>query len=220
MQGRIRRLTIVPVLLAALAAAGCSGSSGSSSGGGDGVVDRPPPTSPPPSGGGNPQPGEAPTVSLNAADAVVGSGRSTTLTWTSQNATSCTASGGWSGSRAVSGSASVGPINQSTTYSLTCTGAGGNAVAMISVRVLGVVTLNWQPPTENVDGSPADDLSGYRIYLGTISRQYTEEVSVSDPGATSRSLELPSGAYYIAMTAVDSQGNESAYSNEIVRSVN
>ncbi|MEQ8486952.1 MAG: hypothetical protein RIB46_21525 [Pseudomonadales bacterium] len=223
MEGCTRRLTVVALLLAALGLAGCSGSSGSDSGGSDGVVDRPPSSPPPatpPPDGGNPQPGQAPAVTLSASDDVVGSGQSATLTWSSQNATGCTASGGWSGSRPVSGSASVGPINQSTTYSLTCTGSGGNAVAMISVRVLGVVTVSWQPPTENVDGSPVDDLSGYRIYLGNISRQYTDEVAVSDPGATNRSIELPSGAYYIAMTAVDAQGNESAYSNEIVRSVN
>ena len=37
--------------------------------------------------------------------------------------------------------------------------------------------------------------------------------------ANSHTLELPSGDYYLAMTAIDAQGNESAYSNEIVRTV-
>jgi hypothetical protein len=208
------------LLTAAVFLAGCSGSisTGSSGSTGDsGAIDRQPPTGP---GSGDAQAGAEPSVTLSASDSVVGSGQSTTLTWRGEHVTSCTASGGWSGTRAVSGSVSVGPIDQSTTFTLTCSGDAGSVVAMISVGVIGVVTLSWQAPTENVDGSPLADLSGYRIYVGTTSRQYTDEVPVNDPARTSQSLQLASGDYYIAMTAIDGQGNESGYSNEIVRSVN
>ncbi len=76
------------------------------------------------------------TVGMSASPSTVTSGSSSTLTWTSNNATACTASGGWSGSKAISGSQSSGALTASTNYSLTCTGAGGGSAtqsATISV---------------------------------------------------------------------------------------
>jgi regulation of enolase protein 1 (concanavalin A-like superfamily) len=69
----------------------------------------------------------APTVSLTATPLSVASGATTQLSWTSTNATSCTASGGWSGSQATSGSATSSALTTSTTFTLTCTGPGGSA---------------------------------------------------------------------------------------------
>ncbi len=211
------------VLLAIMLMTGCSGSSGGATdGGGQGTVDRDPtPTpQPPPDGGAEPTPADPPSVDLASASDIVNQGETVQLTWSSQQADSCAASGGWSGTRPTSGSATVGPLNGSTTFTLTCSGAGGNAVAMLSVAVLDVVTLNWVPPTENVDGSPLTDLAGYRIYYGEQSRAYTEELAVSDAAATGQNVELRSGSYYFAMTALDADGNESAYSNEVVMVVN
>jgi hypothetical protein len=76
-----------------------------------------------------------PTVALSASPTSVTSGQSSTLTWTSTNATSCSASGAWSGSEPTSGSTSTGALNQSSTYTLTCTGAGGSATASVTVGV-------------------------------------------------------------------------------------
>jgi len=50
-----------------------------------------------------------------------------TLSWTSTNATSCAASGDWSGARATSGSESTGPLTSSKTYYIVCAGPGGNS---------------------------------------------------------------------------------------------
>jgi len=63
-------------------------------------------------------------------------GQSATITWSSSNATSCTASGAWSGPLATSGSSSVllqGSTAQS--YSLNCSGAGlpGTNTATLAV---------------------------------------------------------------------------------------
>ncbi len=211
------------VLLATALMTGCSGSSGSATdgGGGAGTVDRDPTPAPqPPGGGSEPTPTDPPSVELASASDVVNQGETVQLTWSSQQADSCAASGGWSGSRSTSGTATVGPLDGSTTFTLTCTGAGGNAVAMLSVAVLDVVTLNWVAPTENVDGSALTDLAGYRIYYGDQSRAYTEELAVANPAATEQNVELRSGSYYFAMTALDADGNESAYSNEVVMVVN
>ena len=77
----------------------------------------------------------APTVALSASPTSLTSGQSSTLTWTSTNATSCTASGAWSGTEPLSGSLSTGALNQSSTYSLTCIGSGGSATASVTVTV-------------------------------------------------------------------------------------
>ncbi len=75
-----------------------------------------------------------PTVTLAASPTSIASGGSSILTWTSTNATSCTASSGWSGTEATSGTESVTPA-ATTSYTLTCTGAGGSANASATVTV-------------------------------------------------------------------------------------
>jgi len=77
----------------------------------------------------------APTVNLSASPGNISPGQSSTLTWSSTNATACSASGAWSGSQPTSGSVSTGALNQSSTYTLTCTGAGGSASASAVVTV-------------------------------------------------------------------------------------
>jgi hypothetical protein len=74
------------------------------------------------------------TVTLTATPASITAGQSSTLTWSSTNATSCSASGGWSGAQAVGGSLMVSPAANST-YTLTCAGNGGSASASASITV-------------------------------------------------------------------------------------
>jgi hypothetical protein len=69
----------------------------------------------------------APTVNISANPITVFSGSNSTLTWTSTNATSCTASVGWSGSKTLSGSEVVGPLAIDTIYWLTCINAISSA---------------------------------------------------------------------------------------------
>jgi len=174
---------------------------------------------PGPEPGPDPEPEPAPTVQLAANSTLIDAGGTATLSWTSSNATQCTASGGWSGNRSTGGSAQVGPISAQTTYSLSCSGAGGTSLAMVALRVNGVMTLTWVAPTENVDGTPLTDLAGYRVYYGTSSRGYGDPVAVANPTQSSVEIPAPSGDYYVAMTALDAEGNESAYSNEVLKTV-
>jgi hypothetical protein len=81
-----------------------------------------------------------PAVTLAVDPATVRAGESATLTWTSTNASSCVASDGWTGSRALAGSQSVGPINAQTRYVLSCVGPGGNASANVTVAILNQVS--------------------------------------------------------------------------------
>lgn len=73
----------------------------------------------------------APTVTLTATPTSVAVGTSTGLTWTSQGATSCSASsnpaGAWSGTKATSGTEGSAAITGATTFTLRCTDAAGRS---------------------------------------------------------------------------------------------
>jgi len=97
----------------------------------------------------------APTVTLTANPTTIQSGQSSTLTWSSTNATSCTASGSWTGSKATSGSQSVSPTSNAT-YTLACTGVGGTVNKSVSVTV----TVAPVAPTLTLTAAPTSIISG------------------------------------------------------------
>src|SRR6202166_377525 len=69
-----------------------------------------------------------PKLTLAASSLAVGS--STTITWSSINATGCTASGSWSGTLAAGGNKTVTPTAAGTdTYALTCANSAGASQA-------------------------------------------------------------------------------------------
>jgi len=75
-----------------------------------------------------------PVVTLQASPTTVTAGAATTLSWTSTNATTCTASGGTFTGSESTGSGSVSVIVTATTmYTLTCTGAGGSGAQSVTV---------------------------------------------------------------------------------------
>lgn len=89
------------------------------------------------------------------------------------------------------------------------------SMAAFTVDVLQVgveaLTLSWDMPQETAG------ISAYRIHIGTQTKSYTNVVTIENPTVTTYVVEgLVAGAHYIAMTSVDGQGNESAYSEEIV----
>ncbi|MGH8201217.1 MAG: fibronectin type III domain-containing protein [Steroidobacteraceae bacterium] len=83
------------------------------------------------------------------------------------------------------------------------------------------VTLNWMPPTENTNGTALTNLAGYDIHYGTSSGDYTQKVSVSNPGIATYVVDnLTPGTYYFSVGAVNSQGVESPLSSEVAATVN
>jgi Subtilase family len=90
-----------------------------------------------------------PTLTLAAPSIPLGS--STTLTWSSIDATSCTASGAWSGTQATSGSLVLKPTVAGTpTYTLTCSNtAHTQAASSATLRV----TSGTAPDKPNVNFS-------------------------------------------------------------------
>ena len=79
----------------------------------------------------------------------------------------------------------------------------------------GAATLNWTPPTENTDGTVLDDLTGYKIYYGTSPDALDNIISISNPGLSAFVIEnLPGNTtYYFVITAINSKGTESSFSN-------
>ncbi|HXC08471.1 MAG TPA: S8 family serine peptidase, partial [Steroidobacteraceae bacterium] len=82
----------------------------------------------------------APTLTLAATSITVGN--STTITWSSATATSCSATGSWTGTLASSGTQTLTPAAGGTdTYTLTCTNAGGTSPASTAtLTVTGAVS--------------------------------------------------------------------------------
>ncbi len=75
-----------------------------------------------------------PTLTLTATPGTITTGGSSTLSWTSTDTTSCTASNGWSGAKAVSSNEVVTPA-MTTTYTLDCSGPGGTVQKSATVTV-------------------------------------------------------------------------------------
>src|SRR5713101_4896805 len=88
----------------------------------------------------------------------------------------------------------------------------------------GILDATWTAPTTNTDGSPLTDLASYRVYYGTGSAPcpgpsfYPVASSTSSPPPNQtvsfRLTGLSTGTtYFVAITAVDTGGMESACSS-------
>lgn len=75
---------------------------------------------------------------IEAHPSTVVAGGATTLTWSSANATACTASGAWNGSQSPAGSAASPALAKAgdAGFVLTCSGSQGSCVAAVSVAVI------------------------------------------------------------------------------------
>ena len=77
----------------------------------------------------------------------------------------------------------------------------------------GKATLTWDAPKTNVDGTPINDLAGYKIYFGSEPGKFSHVIDVGNV-TNFEITNLPSGEFYCAATAYDTSGNESTLSNE------
>ena len=91
-------------------------------------------------GGGSVEPTvPSATITLSISDNQIYIGESVTLTWSTTNATSCSASGSWSGSKPLSGSESITPdTDGSKSFTLTCSNSAGTSTSRtVSTDVIG-----------------------------------------------------------------------------------
>jgi len=85
----------------------------------------------------------------------------------------------------------------------------------------GSALVSWVPPTQNTDGSPLTDLAGFKIYYGTFPGEYEEPEIVTNPGMSSFLVEgLGEADWFFVMTAFNTSGIESAYSDEVFKTIN
>ncbi|MDE0855327.1 MAG: hypothetical protein OSA97_12995, partial [Nevskia sp.] len=151
----------------------------------------------------------SPTVTLTVKPTSIQPGQSATITWTSTNSTACTASGSWSGSEALSGTASTGVLSTAGAYSytLTCTGPSGSAAASGLLTVSGASVVDactiGQPSTALLATSyVATPASSGLCLLCSVGQPQ----NVVTPGASGTLLTKP---YSVLNTTVNVLGAES-----------
>ncbi len=76
------------------------------------------------------------------------------------------------------------------------------------------ISLSWETPVSQADGKPLADLSGFNIYYGKSSLEYGNWIDVGNVRIYTLQ-NLPAGTYYFAISAYDSEGNETNLSPEI-----
>ena len=98
-------------------------------------------------------------------------------------------------------------------------GGGEKGGVSIEDKGDGTALVSWHPPTENEDGTTLMDLAGYRIYYGNSTGNYDNTITI-DIGMSSYLIEsLSESDWYFAMTAFNSLGIESVYSEEVYKAV-
>ena len=76
------------------------------------------------------------------------------------------------------------------------------------------VTVEWDPAQKTIDGNPLENVSGYKVYYGETSGQYSDSVFVTN--GTSADLELEyNKAYYFSVKTYTADAN-SDFSDELV----
>ncbi len=137
-----------------------------------------------------------PSVTLNAGPATIFSGNSSTLSWTSANVSSCTASsspvsGSWNGSRPTMSSfphESTGALYATTIFTISCTGAYGPASSQRTVTVVPagsdvVATLSANP--DRIASGESSDLS-----WSSVNATSCTGIGFSTGGSTSGTISV------------------------------
>jgi len=148
-------------------------------------------------------PPAAPTVSLSASPNALTAGQAATLTWNSTDATGCTASGAWSGSQSTSGSASTGALNQTSSYTLTCSGSGGSASATAAVTV----SAPQIPPSPTIYFNPPSQ--GFSVG-STITIEVHENSGSAPVNAVQANFSYPADK----LTFVSADGSASGFTTQ------
>ena len=109
-----------------------------------------------------------------------------TLSWTSTNASSCSASNGWSGGKTTSDSESTGNLTASKTYTISCAGTGDSVSDSVTINVGAPPTLPPPSPQPTVDikANGSD---------GPITIDYNAAVALSWISANSTSCTASNG---------------------------
>jgi hypothetical protein len=81
-------------------------------------------------------------------------------------------------------------------------------------------TVSWQAPITNTDGSPLTDLAGYNIHYGTSADDMNQTIALTGVGIQTYVIDgLTSGTWYFAVQAVASDGDKSALSEIVSKTI-
>jgi hypothetical protein len=109
------------------------------------------------------------------------------------------------------GSGSDASSSASSTVSGTSSGSTTAPGSGTATGPAGSVTLNWEPPSENTNGTEATQLIGYYVYYGTNPDELTQWVVSWGAQTSSFVVEnLAPGTYYFSVRAYNWLGIESA----------
>lgn len=125
--------------------------------------------------------------------------------------------GGWVAFAGLFLMAGCGGGGGSETTGLTASSSSTSGTSIGSGA--GEATLSWEAPTTSADGSALTDLAGFRIYYGTASP--VSKAQGIDVGNTTEHtlIGFNQGTYYFAVTAYDTEGNESELSGEVNKAI-
>ena len=156
------------------------------------------------------------TASAGTNGTITPSG-ATTVNSGGNQAYSITPSTGYHVASVLVDGSSVGAV---TSYTFSNVTANHTINATFAVDTFaGQVTLTWNAPTTNSDGTPITYFSGdYRIHYGSTSGNYSQVTNFSNSNAivTQQVSNLTDGQlYYFRCHRGKYPGHESAYSNEI-----
>ena len=85
---------------------------------------------------------------------------------------------------------------------------------------LGSATVKWSAPTQNTDGSPITNLSGYTIAYGMSATALSQTVSIGNSATTSYTVQnLGTGTWYFAVSATETDGTSSALSTVVSKTI-
>jgi putative Ig domain-containing protein len=99
-------------------------------------------------------------------------------------------------------------------------GVSSSSLAPFSITVTsatpttGNATVNWQPPTQNTDGTALTNLAGMIIYYGTSPSSLNQTTQVAGTAQTSYTISnLAAGTWYFGGVAYTTSGMRSAMSS-------
>jgi len=106
-----------------------------------------------------------------------------------------------------------------------CSGGGSGSDTGTNDTSTSVI-LGWAQPTQTTTGD-AVVVANNKIYIGTASGTYSTTLAIVSPGDGSVTAEIDPDlfnfargtTYYIVVTAIDGEGNESTVSNEAFVSI-
>ena len=111
---------------------------------------------------------------------------------------------------------------RSTPRSASIADGGRSTVANGFSTLSTSVTISWDPPIENADGSSLSDLAGYRVYQGN-EESLTIVQELNETGAGERRLaqvaNVDSSNSCFAVTAFDTSANESSLGEVVCKEV-